>query len=199
MNDILYNSFVEEWIPKQSNILADLEYDRNLADNLAVTEMMYWKFSGLLNMGHIAKEDSEKWQALGFTILSLQHRIYNKMPDFSSRQRPQLLALSREVIKEERFHNDAILSRGNNFTEAELLQQIKSNKVLVSDAFITPDKTLKIIVKNYVEGTLEHVATRFSREIDAHDVALNKLIFYDEADAEVIKDVTGVELFVKPL
>ena len=199
MNDINYDSFVEDWAPKNANIIADLEYDRNLADHLVTTEMMYWKFIGLLNLGVIPDEQMQKWKALGFTILSLQYKIYNKIPDFPSKQRDQLLALSRDVVKDERFHNDTVLYRGIILTEAEMLEKIKLNKMLVKDAFITADKVLKVIVKNFVPGTLEHVATVLGREVDAHGVALNKLVLYDEADAKVVNDVTGIQLFVKPL
>jgi hypothetical protein len=199
MEDIIYDSFVDDWASRQADIIADLEYDRNLADHLVTTEMVYSKFNGLLNLGLIPDEQMQKWQALGFTILNLQYKIYNKIPDFPSKQRGQLLALSREIIKEQRFHNDTILTRGPILSEAEMLEKIKSNKMLVKDAFITQDKVLKIVIKNFVPGILEHVATAFARDIDAHGGALKTLILYNDTDVTVVKEVIGEELFVKPL
>lgn len=199
MNDTLYDSFLEDWIPKQADIIADLEYNRNLADHLVTTEVTYMKFSGLLKLGVIADEDLEKWQILGFSILSLQHSIYNIIPDFPSKQRAQLLALSKEVIKDERFHNDAVLSRGNTLSENELLEKLKSYHIMIKDVIITRDKTLKIILNNPIAATIGQTATFLSRDIDSHGVTLKKLILYDAADAKLATDISGTELFVKPL
>jgi|GEM_PF-4665365 len=199
MSDMLYDSFVDEWNPKYADILADLEYDRNLANHLVTTEVMYMKLNGFLNLGMIREEHMENWKVLGFSILSLQHRIYNIIPDFPSKQRAQLLALSKDIIKEERFHNDVVLSRGNEMTENEFLKELKSKVLLVKDAIITPDKTLKIILRTYVAETLEHVATVFAREVDSHGLTFKMLVLYDEKDAKLATDVLGIELFVKPL
>lgn len=199
MNNTLYDSFLEDWIPKQADIIADLEYNRNLADHLVTTEVMYMKFGGLLKLGVIADENLHKWQVLGFSILSLQHSIYNIIPDFPSKQRGQLLALSKEVVKDERFHNDVILSRGDTLSEDELLKKLRSYHIMIKDAIITSDKTLKIILNNPIADTISQTATFLSRDIDSHGVKLEKLILYDALDAIITADITGTQLFVKPL
>jgi hypothetical protein len=199
MSDIFYDAFIEEWVPKQANIIADLEHSKNLADHLVTTEIMYMKLNGFLNKGLIPQEHIEEWQVLGFSILTLQHRIYNVIPDFPSKQRGQLQALSKEVKKEERFHNDTVLARGNTLSEEDFLKKLKESDIMIKHALVTPDKTLKIILNNPIIATIANTATFLSRTVDSHGMNLKKLILYDAANAKVIQDVTGTELFVKPL
>ena len=199
MEDLYYDNFLQNWTSEQANILADLEYNQNLAEHLITTELLYSNLKGLMELEAIPDENLHKWQILGFSMLSLQHRIYNLIPDFTSKQVLQLQALSKETIKEQRFHNDVVLSKKPSQSEENFLAELKNSSMLVKDAIITSDKTLKIVLNSYQTNTLGHIATRFGRDIDACGLALKRLMLYDKSDAYLTVDIIGTELFMKPL
>ena len=199
MEDENYISLIEQWIPLQADILADLEYERNLFDHLVTTETIFGKFRMAMEFSDIPADSLQKWEALGYSILQVQHSIYQRVPDFVSKQKGQLSALSRNVIKEQRFHNDAVLSKSDVMNDSEFIRELKSKTMMIKTAVITVDRTLKIVLVKPVAETLEHTATFLSRLADSHGVALNSLKLYGQDGMIVVCDIQGTELFYKPI
>lgn len=196
MDDLHLDRITEEWFSIYPGILADLAYNKNLADHLVSTELMIKKFKGaqLLQEDGI---DTSKWDSLGYLMLNTYYEILNLIPDFCSKQVPQLNALSRDTIKEERFHNDAILAKGVQSDEISLLAELTSWNQVVSGAKITGN-TLHIILKSPNQDLIPTTAVRFAREIASRGVNLKSVYFYDVKDA-VLEPVEGTEIFIKLL
>lgn len=196
MDDLHLNLIIEEWLSIYANILADLEYNKNLADHLISTELMIKKLKGI-QMILDDNIDKSKWDSLGYLMLNTYYEILNHIPDFCSKQVPQLNALSKNTIKEERFHNDAILAKGIRSDEISLLNEITSWKMIVSGAKIMGNN-LHVIMKSPIQELIPSTAVRFSREVASRSLNFKNIYFYDAKDA-VLEPVEGTEIFIKSL
>ncbi|HJY12053.1 MAG TPA: hypothetical protein VJ304_04650 [Flavobacterium sp.] len=194
-----YVILVDEWIPIYANVLADLDYNQNLADHLVSIEMILSKVLGAISIAELSSQNTEKLETLGFAVFSLQRRVFHLIPDFIPKQRRQLLALSRETVKEEKFYSEAVLSKEDKMNNDAFLAEIKTWINLVADAVITDEGVLQIILKAPIQEMLSGTATRFSRSAESHGLNLKKIVLFDVADAKVGSIVNGIELFSKPL
>ncbi len=194
-----YEDLIEEWVPKYADIMADLEYNKNLMDHLVTTELMINKVHQSIPLIENLTGELDKWHSLGYSILSTQHQILNTIPDFVSRQRTQLVALSREQIKTERFHNDAILRKDETLTNEAFLNELRTFVHLIDKVFISPEGDLQVALKSPITETIASTATYLARLVDSHGINLRQLVLFDANNVKVTSVLQGTPIFTKPL
>ena len=193
-----YSEFKSDWESNAADVEADLNYNRNLGKHFISTQLFIFKLNNIITSAEWLNEDVTQWELLGYQIYKLNDLILNKIPDFAAKQQPQLDALSRGTIKEERLYNGT-LTNPRTIAEETYLRDLRAREFQVKNAYITAEKVLVILLIKPQYNTLAMTATVFGREIESNGLDLQKILFYDGSLSGVNYSINGKPIFEKPL
>jgi len=193
-----YSEFKSDWESNAADVEADLNYNRNLGKHFISTQLFIFKLNNIITSAEWLNEDVTQWELLGYQIYKLNDLILNKIPDFAAKHQPQLDALSRGTIKEERLYN-VTLTNPRTIAEETYLRDLRAREFQVKNAYITAEKVLVILLIKPQYNTLAMTATVFGREIEANGLDLQKILFYDGSLSGVNYSINGKPIFEKPL